>query len=432
MKRVVIVGGGFAGVRTAVALARARVKDLAITLVSDKSHFDYYPSMFHLLNGHSIQQLAIPLSYIFEGTGVQVEHDTITHIDFAHRMVCTRDVCKIRYDYLVIATGSMPNFSDVQDMKNLFHTISTVDEVLRLRRDIFELVTRGCFNGNKASCGGEIIVVGAGATGVEAAAEIAMWGQRIAREYQVPKQSLRVRLLASGDRVAPQFSQQVSNILAKKLRDVGVCVEYGRRLTRLEVLSDHIHDMREGRKIIIWAAGLRLAPLVEGLQLDKDVNGKLVVNDYLQVMCGGRAYTHVFAGGDVAATKYSGLAQTAMRDAGVIARNITASSQKRPLEAYTPLLRGSVLAMGNRWAVVVLPWISFAGWIGCIVRMFVDFKSFVWLLPLPKALTTFLSGQGEWREFEDVARNHMLQKYHRYSGGTIVHKIPNERIYSTV
>lgn len=417
MKHIVIVGGGFTGVTAAVDLAKKKLKDVKISLFTPRSYFDYYPGLFHLLTGFSVKQLAIPYEYIFEGTGIVHEKSEVTSVNTDKKYICTGCDTEIHYDYLVLAPGSVTNYFDMEEFKDTLHTVTTVDDVLELRRSIHEMLTICHFDHGHAACGGEVIIIGGGPNGVESAAEVAILVKQVADAYQIDPTTVHTRLYVSGDRVTPMFDVSVSSILHTKLVSLGVQVVYNKRVTADEMRDVLVPDVASKNKLIIWSTGMKLAPLALTLTgFQKDKRGKIMVDEYLRAKhADGKVMDDIFIGGDLACTTYSGLAQTAHYDGHTIAHNISSHIQGDALQKSKPKNLGYIIAMGRNWAVFIKGKIHFSGELFWYMRRLVDLKSYLQILPIRKALTIFMSEHETWGEFDASARKHMEEKYQHTS-----------------
>lgn len=413
MKHIVIVGGGFAGVTTAVDLAKRKLSNTQITVVTPRSYFDYYPGLFHLLTGFSVKQLAIPYDYIFEGTGIIHEKAEVTSIDVEKRIVCTGVDCKLQYDYLLIAPGSVINYFEMEEFKEYLHTVSTVDDTLELRRNIHEMLTRCHFDPSHPKCTSEVVIIGGGPNGTESAAEVAAFVQQVATGYQIDPNQIKVSLYVSGDRVTPLFDPKVSTNLAKKLMDFGVNIIYNKRVSKEEMATELVPAIKAHQKLVVWSTGMKLAPLATTLnQLKKDAKGKVVVDPYMRATkVDGTVSQSVYIGGDLAYTQYSGLAQTAHYDGHNIATNIAASILETSLTPYVSTNKGYVVAMGRQWAVVTKGSFFLTGKLIWYLRRLIDLKSYLQIVSIRKALELWMSEHETWEEFDASARKHVEETY---------------------
>ncbi|MEI6326687.1 MAG: FAD-dependent oxidoreductase [Candidatus Roizmanbacteria bacterium] len=413
MKHIVIVGGGFTGVTAAVDLANAKLDDVKITIIAPQSYFDYHPGLFHLLTGFSVKQLAIPYEYIFEGTGVIHEKTEVTSINLQRKCISTGKDSEIYFDYLVLATGSATNIFDMEEYKEQLHSVTNVDDVLKLRRSIHEMLTLCHFDPVNHTCGGEVIVIGGGPNGTETAAEVALLVKQIAEAYHIDTMTVRTSLYVSGDRVVPQFDRHISETLHTKLIELGVKVVYNKHVTPNEMRNDLLRESKSLRRVIIWSAGMKLAPFANGLTaFQKDKRGKIMVDEYLHAQSiDGASIENVFIGGDMASTKYSGYAQTAHYDGHIIARNIRAHINKNDLRKYVPSNLGGIIAMGRDWSIYIKNTFCLSGKFVWYLRRIVDLKSYLQILSLRKALIIFMSEHETWEEFDASARQHMKSKY---------------------
>src|SRR3989344_5938636 len=170
IKKILIIGGGFGGVRTALDLDKRKIPNASIALVSDRPHFEYHPALYRVVTGRSPLEVCIPLRDVFEGKEVAVAQDRIVGIDLAGKTVEGFSGTYYKYDFLVLALGSETEYFDIPGLPELSFGFKSINEALRLKRHLQEL-----FEGMAKEDHGDkvksasFIVIGGGASGVELA-----------------------------------------------------------------------------------------------------------------------------------------------------------------------------------------------------------------------------------------------------------------------
>ena len=162
--KVVIVGGGFGGIRAALDLEK-KVGDRAkIVLISDKPHFEYTPSLYRVVTGRSPLEVCVPLAEIFRGKRVEVIMDMVEAVSLKEQKVYGKSGSKYAYDYLVLALGSDTNYFNIPGLQESAFGFRSITEALRLKRHFHEAFSRcEVLSKEDKVCHTHIVVVGAGA-----------------------------------------------------------------------------------------------------------------------------------------------------------------------------------------------------------------------------------------------------------------------------
>lgn len=388
---VIIVGGGFAGVRTALDLDRRnRNNEFTITLISNNDFFEYYPAMYRVVTGSSSIRVKIPLSDIFENTSVQLVHDTIIDINPTEKKVHGMLGDIYRGDKLVLALGAEINYFNIEGLEEVSFNFKSVDRALDLRKHIHRLFKSYNEEDREAALVAlNFVIVGAGPSGVELAGEMALYTKALANKYDVPESLVCVNLVQSSGRVLPTFTEKVSKRALKRLRNLGVTVLLNRTLIQGRSWTALLKDMKMGTRTIIWTAGVKTNQVYTTLASDFEFDGKgrVVIDDYLQA----HGHEGVYVAGDNASTTYSGLAQTALHDGSFIADHIVRTHRGRIARSYTPKEVAFDVPVGPGWAALVIKGYSFFGRIPWIIRHIIDFKFYISILPFKKAWHAFFA-----------------------------------------
>lgn len=388
-KKIIIVGGGFGGVRCALDLSRKKIAGVKITLISDKPYFEYTPALYRVVTGRSPLAACVPLGEIFKGKDVEVLQDSITQVDLRQKVLAGASGSRYSFDYLVLALGSETAYFDIPGLKELSFGLKSINEALRLRRhlhEMFEACGRAEDKEQKV-CSLHFVIVGGGATGVELAGELAAYSRKLAQRHKIEPSLVTIDLIEAGPRLAAQLPQDVSEKVTERLRHLEVNIYLNRAVVKENLEQVYLKDMELKTKTVIWAAGVRpnvLYSRIEGLELDK--RGRVVVDDYLRV----KGFDKVFVIGDAAATQYSGLAQTALNDGRYVAEAIFRSFQgAKRLSPYRPRKPIYAVPVGPNWAAVLAGKIRFYGRLGWWMRRLADLRFFLSILPVFKAWAVF-------------------------------------------
>ncbi len=389
--RIVIVGGGFGGIRAALCLARKRLPNTTVTLISDKSHFEYHPALYRFVTGNSPLEVCIPLQEIFEGSSVEVIEASITSLNREGKTVIDAQGVSYSYDHLILALGSETTYFGVPGLKEFSFGMKTVAEALRLKQQIIQTIL-SCqdttLTTGEKTRNASFVVIGAGATGVEVAGRLIVYARSIAVAYGIDPSLVSVELIEGAPKILPALPEKFTRHIDTHLRELGVNIFCNRAVERQEVEEVFLKDMKIGTRTVIWTAGVRANGLYESLGFPVDKRGRVEVDEHLRV----KGEDRIFVMGDAAITQYSGYAQTAFYDGAYLARVIQAVVTERAFPFYKPGRPVNAIPAGPQWAAVLFLGSHFYGRIGWWLRRIADLESFLLILPFHKAFKVFWSG----------------------------------------
>jgi len=363
--RVVIVGGGFGGVRAAKSLERAPVE---ITLIDQTNHHLFQPLLYQVATGVlSGGQIAPALRSLFRGQdNVEVVLGRVEDVDLERRTVrvAGEEQADLPYDTLIVAAGATHSYFGHDDWAELAPGMKTIDDATRLRSRIlaaFEFAEQERDPVQRAAWM-TFAIVGAGPTGVELAGQVSILAQRVLRgEYRhIDPSQARVVLLDALDGVLAGFAPSLRRRAERDLRELGIEVELNAPVTGVD--SDGVTvDARDGsRRIaartVIWAAGVKASPLGSLVARrgggDVDRAGRLRVQGDLTLP----GHPEVFAIGDmITLADVPGTAQPALQEgkyvADVIRGRVAGQQAAKPFR-YRNL--GMLAVIGRKRAVADL------------------------------------------------------------------------------
>jgi NADH dehydrogenase len=332
---VVIVGAGFAGFNAARELSRLAGATTEIVLVNSTDYFLYLPLMPQVAGG-LIEPRHICSSLSGRLRAVRCVLGTVQHVDSRQKMVSWAGPegtsGHVRYDRLVLTAGSVNKLLPIPGIAQYAHGFRSIAEATYLRDQItrqLELAAVASDNAERAArC--TFVVVGAGYTGTEVAAQGQLLTARLARKMPgLAGQQIRWMLLDTAPRLLPELSERLSKTADRVLRRRGVEVRTQQSVT--DALDGYV-QLSTGEKVptrsLIWCVGVRPDPLVGGLDLETN-RGRLVVDEFMSVP----GAPDIYACGDCAAVpdltqpgQICGMtAQHAVRQGKQVARNLAAS-----------------------------------------------------------------------------------------------------------
>jgi NADH:ubiquinone reductase (H+-translocating) len=376
--QVVIAGAGFGGVKAALELAKDPT--MQVTLVSDKSHFLYYPALYGTATGHSHLESVVPLASIFDGIqNVRIVEDKITGIDLP-RKILVGENNRYNYDNVILALGVVTTYFGIAGLEDNTFSIKSFDEVKEFKAHLHDELTED------RELDKNYVVVGAGPTGVELSAALMTYLNRIAALHKVQHGKINIQLVEAAPRVLPRMSEHASKIVEKQLMKIGVTVMTNKKVEAASADDITIEGQKLETETIIWTSGVTNNPFFKQheqiFRLAK--NGKVQVDENLR----GAPYAYVI--GDNADTPFTGLAQTALHDAIYIAKHLKSVAHSKPVARYKPRKPPVVVPVGENWAIFEWGPLRFGGIIASLIRRAADFIGYHDLLPIGQAL-------GVWR-----------------------------------
>ncbi len=391
MKKIVIVGGGFGGIRCALDLERKKLPNGKIILISDKSYFEYSPALYRAATGHSPLGVCIPLQEIFAGKNVEVAEDIIGEVNLKEKTLQGSSGLRYSFDFLTLALGSETAYFGIPGLKEFSFGFKSVNEALRLKKhlhEIFNICEKAALE--ERLCAAHIVVAGGGASGAELAGELAVYVKKLARNHGLDPSFAAIDLVEAMPRLLPALPENISARVERRLRRLGVKVFLNQTVIKEEIAAVHLKDRELKTKTVVWTAGAEpnhLYARIEGLSFNK--KGQVTVNEFLQA----RGFNNIFVIGDGAATLYAGMAQTAIRDGGFVAEAMARKITDTKLFPYQPKAPFYAFPVGQGWAAVMIGKLRFYGRIGWRLRRSADFLFFLSILPFWKALSAFRSGK---------------------------------------
>lgn len=377
--KVVIVGGGFGGIRSALSLANKH--GIKVQLISDKSYFEYFPALYRSATGKSVLEVAIPLVEFFRyAKNVEVLQDSIVNINQHEHFVEGAEGSRYSYDKLILAMGNITEYFNIKGLDKYAHGMKSVHEALKLKRRLHEQLLENKPEQN-------YVIVGAGPSGIELAGELTTYLRKIRRKHKI-KSKFNIKLIEAKTRPVAMMPQKFSTKISKKLRKLGVTILTSKAVLSEDFDSIDLPNQEIDSKTVVWTAGITnnkfFSKFPELFTLGR--LNRVVVDDYLQ------AKNNIYVIGDNAVTKYSGLAQTAINDARFVCKNILRSRKDKPPLKYKPKKPIYAIPVGQRWAAVLIGDIEIYGKVGWLLRRLADLKLYISFLPLKKALSAWRLG----------------------------------------
>jgi NADH dehydrogenase len=362
--RIVIVGGGFGGLFSALELAGAG----AVTLISDEDHFLFTPMLYEYLSGEvEAWHIAPKYRELIDET-IRLVQGAVSNIDLTQKRVTVEGSDKpIEYDILVLAVGGVTNYAGVPGAEEFaipFRKIAHADLLRRRMVSALDHVPPNLPPQDTRSAL-TFAVVGAGASGVELSTKMADL-LRDAFERRALTGEPRVLVIEMGRQIVPGMGDAIRKFVSDALTESRVEVHTLTRVVRITqntVTVEHNGAQTDVETAaVVWTGGVRVNPVVDRLSIEKTNRGLILVEPTLQV----RAHHDVFALGDIAffndaTPTLAGTAQLALQQAGLAARNVRALINGEQLQTKHFEEMGEAVSLGIERAAVLAGGKAFGG-----------------------------------------------------------------------
>ncbi|NIT04544.1 FAD-dependent oxidoreductase [Candidatus Saccharibacteria bacterium] len=352
-KNIVILGGGFGGLRVALDLEKYLGKGYKIILVDQNTFHLYTASLYEVASGElSHRSVLIPFSKILKGKEIEFVNAKITRIDPEAKMVETRSKDRFPYWKLVVALGADTEDFGIPGVSEHGIGLKSVTDAEEIHR---ELLRCSVVRGRPI----KVVVGGGGFTGVETAGELTGF-------KHCP---LEITVVEAAPRLLPGMPERVSKAVAKRLNFLGVKVVTS---SPIKKIAEQTVTLAGGRELpfdaLLWTAGVRGSRLLDPKVFPLDKKKALVVNRNLQV----KGFPDVFTVGDLASTGVAWTATKAEIDAKVVAENIASLARgrekKKEYKVFEPPL---IVPAGRGWAIAKIGSLIIEGRLASILKDFV-------------------------------------------------------------
>jgi NADH dehydrogenase FAD-containing subunit len=366
MPRVVILGGGFAGLSAARALARVA---LDVTLIDRHNYHLFQPLLYQVATAAlAPNTIAAPVRAILRRQrNATVLMETVTGIDTAGRAVLIGER-RVAYDFLIIATGARHSYFGHDEWEKFAPGIKTLFDALAIRQQVLSAFEAAevCDDPSERRGLLNFILIGGGPTGVELAGAIAELAKAsLVHDFRhIDPSSARIILIEAGPRVLPTFSERSSAAARRALERLGVEVSTGKAVTACDADGVEIGNERIAARTVLWAAGVAASSVAKWLDAPADRAGRVVVREDLSVP----GHTEIFAVGDICASlswngnPAPGVAPAAKQmgayAASVIRSRVEGTSAPPP---FSYRHHGSLATIGRNNAVADFGWMTLTG-----------------------------------------------------------------------
>lgn len=382
--RIVIIGGGFAGISLAKKLKN---KNAQVVLLDKHNYHTFQPLLYQVATGGlEAGSIAYPIRKVVqEYQDFYFRLANVKEIDTENKKVLA-DIGDLYYDYLVIATGSKTNYFGNKEIESFSMAMKTIPQSLNIRSLILENFEQALLTNdiNERNALMNFVIVGGGPTGVELAGALAEMKKAILpKDYpDLDIRKMGIHLIQGSDRLLDAMSVQSSQKAEDFLHGLGVSIWKNVRVTNYDGRTvTTSSDLAFETATVIWAAGVKGA-VINGLNKEALIEraDRIKVNEFNQVL----GYDNIFAIGDIASMAseknpqgHPMMAQPAIQQGNLLAENLIRKLKNKEMKPFEYNDKGSMATIGRNKAVVDLPKWHFHGVFAWFVWMFVHLFSLI-------------------------------------------------------
>jgi len=397
-KRVVIIGGGFAGIAAARSLKRCNAE---ILLIDRRNHYIFQPLLYQVATAVlAPAEIAAPIRQLAEKQkNLTVMLAEVTAVDLESRSVTvtfpTSGIRKIAFDFLIVAAGMQSSYFGHDEYARCAPALKNLRDAETIRGKILSAYELAEVADDESECSRlmTFVLVGGGPSGVELAGSLALMAKvTLRRNFRhIDPAKTSIVLIEGGNRILPTFAESLSKKATRRLEKLGVKVLTGTKVENVDEQGVVAGGKHIPSATVLWTAGVAASSVAKTLGIPTDRAGRLPVDPFLKVP----GTDGVFATGDVSTLSQSGrplpgVAQVAIQQGRyvgkVISRQIKGKAPRRPFR-YSD--KGNMAVIGRNYAVLERGWIRTRGFMTWLVWVFIH------LMFLPQ-LQNRLRVQRQW------------------------------------
>lgn len=385
MKKVLVIGGGYGGLRAIETLAK--YKDIDIILI-DKNPYHYLQteSYGYIAGRYDIHDIAIDLKNWCHGFKERVHflHGNASTVNFEEKSVSVNDAA-LFYDYLIIATGAKTNFfSFIQGLRENSYGVKNLQRAYNFRKEFENLIYTKLQNEHGINDGEiNIAVGGAGLSGVEVAAEMAYVLDNYSKTIGDTAKEIHIYLIDASETILPGMGEYSIENTRKRLEELGVNILTGAFINNVD--ASHIH-FKNGEKLqyrfMIFTGGIKAAALNDTIENEKNAINQLITTNELNV----QGQKDVFAIGDCVEIKdgkgnvLPPTAQIAEKSAEYVAKTIRQRIDGVESQAFDADVQGIFIALGGKYAVgEMFKYIKVKGYVAYLLKKAITYAYYLGL-----------------------------------------------------
>lgn len=419
--KVVIIGGGFAGLNVAKSLKNAPVE---ILLIDRTNHHLFQPLLYQVATAAlSPGEIAYPIREIFrKQKNTMTIMGEVTEIDKEKKSISLANGDVISYDFLILAVGARHSYFGNDKWETFAPGLKTISDALSIREKIlssFEIAER-MEKPQEATKYMNFVVIGGGPTGVEMAGAIAEIAHTTLFDNfrKIKPETSKIYLVEALPQILPVYSEDLANIAKDELEKLGVNVLTGKKVTNISADGVQIEDQFIESKNVIWAAGNQASPLLKTLNVPLDRQGRVVVEPDLSIP----GHPEIFVIGDAACSMgkegkpLPGIAPTAIQQGKYVGKILKKGLLKEHRSPFVYFDKGSMATIGKGKAIAVVGKLKMSGLLAWLAWGFIHILYLVGfknrLGVLLQWISVFFTGQRGVRVIHGSLDKDLPQKKH--------------------
>ncbi len=363
-KRVVVLGAGFAGLFAVVEFEKlcGHVPELEVTLVDRYNYHMFVPLLYHVATGGADGEcICFAIRSLLRNGGavppVLFRESEVLGIDLSTRTVAT-DHGDLGFDYLVLALGSTSNYYGIPGVGQNIIPLKTIQDGVALHNRILESFEAAIHEPDEDRRRALLtfVVVGGGATGAELCSTMALFVfKTLPHDFPTLASQARVVLVEATDSLLRGMRPALGRMTLARLEKMGVEVMLNCHVAAVSKEGIAAEDGRHvATRNVVWVAGIKLVPLADGLPVEKAKDGRIIVNEYLEVPSAPGLYVvgdSAYALQRGTATAYPPTAQSAVRMGRTCGRNVVAAMIGSSPRRFDYHYKGDIVFLGRNYAV---------------------------------------------------------------------------------
>ncbi|GAA0872280.1 NAD(P)/FAD-dependent oxidoreductase [Gangjinia marincola] len=422
LPRVVIVGGGFGGINLAKKLLK---EDIQLVVLDRRNYHTFQPLLYQVsTSGLEPDSIAYPIRKILKkGKNCFFRLTEVLEIDHNNNTLHT-SIGSIRYDYLIVATGTKTNFFGNESIKDNAIWMKTVPQALNIRSLILENLEQSTITDDPEERKKllNFVIAGGGPTGVELSGALAeLRAHVLPNDYQeIEPSEIRIHLVEGSDRLLPPMSEYASAKAKEFLENMGVNIHLNTQVTGYDgsTVSTNKDRLSFDAATFIWSAGVTGA-IINGMPKESIHNkaNRYLVNEFNKV----KGTDNIFAVGDIALMKtedfpegHPQVAQPAIQQGEHLAKNVKRLLKGEQLKPFKYFDKGTMATVGRNRAVADIGKIKTGGFIAWFIWMFIH----LWfLVGFRNRVVTFFNWTYNYINFDRAARL-IIRPFKKYNSLT--------------
>lgn len=396
-KNIVILGGGFGGVKCALVLEkliRRKINHYNIILIDQNSYHLYTPSLYEIAStlkddAKAIalkKSISIPYEEIIKNRNIKFIQNKISGLE--NRKIIFEDNSALDFEYAVMALGSETNYFGIKGLQEKSLPLKTLNDAIRIRNKIEKIFSLPRFKKIK------IIIGGGGLTGVELASELINYAKKLCGKYKRDRKTVKLTIIEGAPSILPSFPKSVRKIAAKRLNKLNIKIKTESFIAEV---SDKNILTKDGEKIkfqiLIWTGGVMSCQVAKKCDFEMVEKGAIKTGDYLECQ------NNIFAIGDVSCAldrktqkPVPWTIPQARLQAIAAAKNIANNILGKPKIKYRPKNYPFIIPIRGKWAIAYLNYFIIDGFWAWVLKQLVELRYLLSIVRPSLALKIWLRG----------------------------------------